>query len=192
MQNLPNVGSLKGPKMRPNEPRVLLVEGYNAALTINRGHLVVRDGFPADEGMRELWFPRGQCVVERIIVRAPAGTVSVGSIDWCHRMGIALAFVGSDSRLINCLMPDSPHDGLIKRAQAVAGLTDFAIEPCRWLLKRKFASQIEGITSLWRFFASEMNPEIGAKICVVEIRKCEAELSACDTLDRFLSLEGLW
>ena len=125
--------------------RVITVEGYNAQLSVERGHLVVRDGF-ANEGLtRELHFPRGRCEVERIVVRAPGGTISMDAIDWCARMGIAVSFVASDSTLLNCLIPDAPHDGPVKRAQAVSAVTDDAVNLARYLLEKKLDSQIHAI-----------------------------------------------
>jgi len=113
-------------------------------------------------------------------------------------MGISVAIVGSDSRLINCLIPDAPHDGPIKRKQAIAGATDFGVDLCRWLLRRKFSSQIETLFALASITVDKINakisanpsPEILVKALGEEIRFCEAALSTCNTLDGFLALEG--
>ena len=99
---------------------VLTVDGYKASLFVERGHLVIRDGFPSEGQVRETHFPRGRCEVERIVIRAPGGTISFPAIDWCARMGIAISFVASDSTLLNCLIPEAPHDGPVKRAQPSA------------------------------------------------------------------------
>ncbi len=178
--------------------QVLVLEGYALDVHQEKGHLSVTDGFANEAPLNRQILARGNCEVQRIIVRAPAGTITVGALDWCHRMGITLAIVGSDSRLINCLIPDAPHDGPVKRAQAIAGVTDFGVDLCRWLLKRKFSSQIEGLSLLSEIFASEISakilretlPEILPKALQDEIRSCEAGLLACDTLDGFLALEG--
>jgi CRISPR-associated endonuclease Cas1 len=125
--------------------RVLVVDGYGVTLNVERGHLVVKHGFTADAYAQETHFPRGRCSVERIIVRAPAGMVSIAALDWCSRMGITVAFLGSDSRLINCLIPDGAHDGPLRRAQAVSGTTDDAVTLAHWLLRKKLDSQIAAI-----------------------------------------------
>ena len=172
------------------ENQILVVEGYAADLRIMGGHLVVRDGFANEELSRDIHFPRGQCEVERIIVRAPSGMISIGAIDWCHRMGISLAFVGSDSRLMNCLIPDGPHDGPMKRAQAVAGMTDFSIDLCRWLLKAKFASQNHALNAEI-LKTRDQSPLVNSPtLAQTAIQDCATELSSCNTLDGFLSLEG--
>src|SRR5580704_17193697 len=107
--------------------RILVLEGYDARMYVERGHLVTRDGFASEGKIRETRFPRGRCSIERIVIRAPGGFVSMEAIDWCARMGIALSFVASDSRLLNCLVPDAAHDGPVKRAQAVSAVTDDAV-----------------------------------------------------------------
>jgi hypothetical protein len=94
---------------------VLVVEGYDARLYVERGHLVTRDGFPNEGKVREIHFPRGRCSIERIVVRAPGGSISMEAIDWCARMGIAISFVSPDSSLLNRLVPDAPHDGTVKK-----------------------------------------------------------------------------
>ena len=73
------------------------MQGYNANIYVERGHLVINDGFPAEGKTRETRFPRGRCDIDRIVVRAPGGTVSMAAMDWCARMGIAVSFVASDS-----------------------------------------------------------------------------------------------
>src|SRR5580692_678535 len=125
--------------------RVLVIEGYDARLYVERGHLVTRDGFANEGSVREIHFPRGRCAIERIIIRAPGGTISMSAIDFCSRMGIAISFVASDSTLLNCLVPDAPHDGPVKRAQAVSAVTDDALALARYLLGKKMDAQIHAI-----------------------------------------------
>ena len=60
-------------------------------------------------------------------------------------MGIAISFVASDSTLLNCMVPDAPHDGPVKRAQAVSAVTDDALALARYMLTKKMDSQIAAI-----------------------------------------------
>ncbi len=144
---------------------VLIVDGYGVRLDVERGHLIVRDGFPSDGTTRETRFPRGRCEINRIVVRASAGNVTIAALQWCQRMGIAFAFVGSDSRLINCLVPDGPHDGPLRRAQAVSGVTDDALMLARWLLRKKLESQL---VALGRTAADNARSEIQATMTAIE------------------------
>ncbi|MGA8575267.1 MAG: CRISPR-associated endonuclease Cas1 [Candidatus Cybelea sp.] len=168
--------------------RILTIEGYNAQLFVERGHLVTRDGFANEGKVREIRFPRGRCSVERIVIRAPGGTVSMEAIDWCARMGIAISFVASDSTLLNCLVPDAPHDGPVKRAQAVSAVTDDAVNLARYLLGKKLDSQISAIERDFpRLGIANVS---GKSMAASEIHACKASLMETTTLVDFLALEG--
>lgn len=125
--------------------RAIIVDGYGVSLAVERGHLVIRDGFAAETLKREIRFPRGRCDIDRIVIRASAGNVTLDAIDWCQRMNIAIAVVGSDSRMINCLIPEGPHDGPLRRAQAISGTNKEALRLATWILKRKFDSQLSAV-----------------------------------------------
>ncbi len=173
--------------MQGAQSNVLVVDGYNALLKVERGHLVVRSGFTSEEA-REVHFPRGRCGVERIIVRAPGGTISMEAINWCAAMGIAISFVASDSSLLNCLVPDAPHDGPVKRAQAVSAVTDDAVDLARYLLAKKMDSQILAID---RDFSRLGIGNVSARsTATAQVHACKASLMETSTLVDFLALEG--
>ena len=136
---------MNAPVSSESSGAVLVVEGYGAAIFVERGHLVVRDGFPGEGTHREIRFPRGRSRLKRLVVRAPHGSVSIAAVDWCNRMGIALSFLGSDSRLANVLIPDTAHDGPLKRAQAIAAVLDISVELARDLTRQKLLSQLRTI-----------------------------------------------
>ena len=168
--------------------RILVLEGYDARMYVERGHLVTRDGFANEGKIRETRFPRGRCSIERIVIRAPGGTVSMGAIDWCARMGIAISFVASDSTLLNCMVPDAPHDGPVKRAQAVAAVTDDAVNLARYLLGKKLDSQISAIER--DFSRLGIVNVSGKSAATAQVHACKAALMETTTLVDFLALEG--
>jgi CRISPR-associated protein Cas1 len=170
-----------------NASSVLVVEGYAASLNVQRGHLVVKDGFTSED-RREIHFPRGRCEVERIVVRARGGTVSMEAIDWCARMGIAISFVSSDSTLLNCLAPDAPHDGPVKRAQAVSAVTDDAVHLARYLLAKKMDSQIHAVDR--DFPCLDIGHASARTASIAQIQSCKASLADTKTLVGFHALEG--
>ncbi|HEY1681779.1 MAG TPA: CRISPR-associated endonuclease Cas1 [Candidatus Tumulicola sp.] len=166
---------------------ILTVDGYNASLHVERGHLVVRDGFTQAE-RREVRFPRGRCKVNRIVVRAPGGTITMDAIRWCADMGVALSFVDSDSRLLNCMVPDASHDGPVKRAQAVSAVTDDALHLARYLLAKKMDSQIHAMER--DFPRLGIGTVSGNSASTAQVHGCKAALSKATTLVDFLGLEG--
>ena len=56
-------------------------------------------------------------------------------------MRITVALLGSDSWLINCMVPPGPSDAPLKRAQTYAALDREAFPIARELLREKFNSQ---------------------------------------------------
>ncbi|MBV8846297.1 MAG: CRISPR-associated endonuclease Cas1 [Candidatus Eremiobacteraeota bacterium] len=168
--------------------RVLVLEGYDARMYVERGHLVTRDGFANEGKIREIRFPRGRCAVERIVVRAPGGTISMEAVDWCARMGIALSFLGSDGTLLNCLVPDAPHDGPVKRAQAISAVTEDALELARYLLGKKMDAQVHAIEK--DFSRLEIGNSCGRSTATAQIHACKESLMRTITLVDFLALEG--
>jgi CRISPR-associated protein Cas1 len=167
---------------------ILVIEGYSARIFVERGHLVTRDGFPNEREIREIRFPRGRSKVERIVVRAPGGTISMEAINWCSHMGIALSFVDSDSRLLNCMIPDAPHDGPVKRAQAVSAVTDDALHLARYLLGKKLDSQVHAMER--DFPRLGIGTVSGKSTSTAQVHACKARLSDATTLNEFLALEG--
>jgi len=152
---------------------------------------MVTDGFVNEGEQRQLIISRGRNAPQRIVVRAPAGVVTIGAIDWCNRMGIPIAFVGSDSRLMNCLIPDNSHDGPVKRAQAVSGINGDGLRLVRWLLERKFESQIRALeVDLARLSVLQDRLYLTGA-AVRDIKGCIARLTDDRTLEEFLSREGL-
>ncbi|MGC1758021.1 MAG: CRISPR-associated endonuclease Cas1, partial [Candidatus Cybelea sp.] len=168
--------------------RVLVLEGYDARLYVERGHLVTRDGFANEGKIREIRFPRGRCSVERIVIRAPGGTISMEAVSWCASMGIAISFVASDSTLLNCMVPDAPHDGPVKRAQAVSAVTDDALALARYMLTKKMDSQIAAVERDFERLVIGSDP--ARKTAVAQIRSCIESLNQAQTLVDFLTIEG--
>jgi CRISPR-associated endonuclease Cas1 len=110
------------------------------------------------------------------------------AIDWCARMGISLSFVASDSTLLNCMIPDASHDGPVKRAQAVSGVSDDAIRLARYLLAKKMDSQISAVQT--DFGALHIGNTTSCTAAVAEISSCREALAETETLVDFLALEG--
>ena len=167
--------------------RVLVLEGYDARLYVERGHLVTRDGFANEGKIRETHFPRGRCSIERIVIRAPGGTVSMEAIDWCARMGIAVSFVASDSTLLNCLIP------MPARRTGKTGTGGFGGHRRRRklgpvLLEKKLDSQVHAIDR--DFPRLDIGNVSGRSTGTSEIHACKASLAETTTLVDFLALEG--
>ena len=168
--------------------KTIVVSGYDAQLFVVRGQLVIHDGFPNENKGREIRFPRGRCEINRIVIRAPGGFSSFSAIDWCARMGISVAFLASDSTLLNCMIPDSPHDAPVKRAQAIAAITDDGPELARYLLRNKIETQRK--TILHDFDRLGIGAQQSRSDSTRLLDTVLASLEKAYTLVDFLSLEG--
>ena len=171
--------------------QTLILDGYGASITVDRGHLVVKSGTFGEGAGPSVRIPRGRSDVSRLIVRSQMGHISLNAIEWCIRMNIPIAIVGSDSRLINCMLPDHPHDGPIKRAQAVSGITQDAVKLARWLLEKKIQSQIDVLEHdlSRRGIFKERESERAASIS--ELRRAITGLESDSTLVALLTREAL-
>lgn len=110
------------------------------------------------------------------------------AISWCASMGIAISFVASDSTLLNCLIPDAPHDGPVKRAQAISAVTDDALVLARYMLTKKMDSQIAAVQRDFERLGIGSDPS--RDTAVAQIRSCIESLNQAETLVDFLTLEG--
>jgi CRISPR-associated endonuclease Cas1 len=86
------------------------------------------------------------------------------------------------------MVPDAPHDGPVKRAQAVSAVTDDALRLARYLLTKKMDSQIQAIDR--DFPRLGIVNSSGKSTGTREIHACKAALAETTTLVDFLALEG--
>jgi CRISPR-associated endonuclease Cas1 len=114
--------------------------------------------------------------------------ITMDAIRWCADMGIALSFMDSDSRLLNCMVPDAPHDGPVKRAQAVSAVTDDALTLARYLLAKKMDSQIHAMER--DFPRLGIGAVSGNSPSTAQVHACKVRLEQATTLVDFLALEG--
>ena len=152
---------------------IIVVDGYGASITVDKAHLAIRDGFPPKR--REIRLSRGRSKTTRIVVRAPAGVLSISALDWCGQMGVPIAILGSDGRLISCHMPAAAPDGPLKRAQAIAAVTDAGVGIAQRLLRIKLESQLAALRGTFRDLGI-VDP--GAPAAKRAVREIQARIDA--------------
>src|SRR5664280_2080809 len=121
------------------EQSVLVADGYGLALTVDRGHLLIRDGLGRHRRDRRL--PRAQREVQRIIVLGHTGHVSLEAVRWCTDTGIALLQIDTDGRVLLTVAAPGKDDPRLRRAQAAAPNAPVGLEITRALLGAKLAGQ---------------------------------------------------
>jgi CRISPR/Cas system-associated endonuclease Cas1 len=176
--------------VRAKKAPVVVLDGYGASINVEDGYLVIRDGFGPKADRGETRFARGRTSLNRIVVRSPADAISFAALDWCHRMEIPIAVIGSDSRLLSCHISTPASDGPLKRAQAVAAVTEHAIPIAQQLLRKKFEAQLHAINvELPSVFEIAPNGE-SVSTAFAEIQRSIDALPQDENLAVLLSREG--
>ncbi len=118
---------------------VLTLSGYGLSLTVDRGHLVAKDGV-CDE-RREGRFSRAHSRLKRVIILGHTGYLSLEALRWLHDVGASLAQLDGTGAVILTSGPlgtDYPH---LRRAQAMAPWTGVGVAIARDLLRSKLDGQ---------------------------------------------------
>jgi CRISPR-associated endonuclease Cas1 len=125
--------------MRSRVTGVLVLTGYGLRIAVERGHLVVEDGFGSER--RRGRFARIGSGIQRVIVLGHSGSVSLEALRWLHEIGAAFVQVGRDAELIVTGAPRVLSDVKLRRAQALAMGTEAGLPIARSLIREKIAGQ---------------------------------------------------
>ncbi|MFE3653387.1 CRISPR-associated endonuclease Cas1 [Streptomyces sp. NPDC059152] len=114
----------------------LIVEGFGAKLAVERGQLVVHDGFGPHRRTNKL--SRIERRVERIIITAVDGYVTIDAMRWCKNVGISVVMLDPAGDVIMTSPADTYYEGRLHRAQAQGNT-----EAVRYIMDRKITGQYE-------------------------------------------------
>ncbi|UJB45727.1 CRISPR-associated endonuclease Cas1 [Streptomyces sp. A1-5] len=113
----------------------LIVEGFGAKLTVERGQLAIHDGFGPHRRTEKL--SRIERRVERIIVTAVDGYVTLDALRWCRDVGISVVMLDPAGDVL--MTSEHPwRDGRLHRAQALG-----SPKAVRYIMDRKLTGQYE-------------------------------------------------
>ncbi len=132
---------------RADYRRTIVVDGYGVRISVDRNHLTVSDGIGAHRRLRTL--TRSQRAVRRIVVLGEAGTLSLAAIRWCIDTGITLVNLTSDGTVLAQTVGDNPHEARLRRAQAVATLSDVGLETACYLIREKVLGHAANLTNMF-------------------------------------------
>jgi CRISPR-associated protein Cas1 len=79
--------------------------------------------------------------VKRIAIIGHAGTISLDAIRWLHDVKIPLVHLDTDGRVLALVVPDSPDQSALRRAQARAVDSEVGLAIMRDLLRQKLDGQ---------------------------------------------------
>jgi CRISPR-associated protein Cas1 len=117
---------------------VCVVNGFGVRIAVERGQLIVIDGFGRER--RERRFSRGTSKLARVVNLSPSGTISFAASRWLADLGIPYMHVDTDGGLLVCSATGTA-DARLRRAQALAASNKVGLEIARTLLADKLAGQ---------------------------------------------------
>ncbi|MDP9026842.1 MAG: CRISPR-associated endonuclease Cas1 [Actinomycetota bacterium] len=157
----------------------IIVDGYGVSLTVDRGHLTIRDGIGTLRRTRKL--TRSQRTVKRIVILGEAGTLSLAAVRWCTDTGITLVQLDSAGRTLLATVGDTPREARLRRAHALSTTSPTGLQVAQYLVGLKISGHAFNLTG--RFHtegqdtASRLHDlaiDIPATASIVELRDLEA------------------
>jgi CRISPR-associated endonuclease Cas1 len=132
----------------PLEPRdgVLVVDGYGVKVSVNRGHLVVEDGFA--DLRRSGRFSRSTSGLRRVVLLGHAGFVTLEAIRWLADVGAAYLHIDRSGRVLATSAVLGVDHPALRRAQAKAWGTPAGSDIAREILRQKLRGQLTTLVAV--------------------------------------------
>src|SRR5438093_453126 len=128
---------------RSGHGTALTVSGYGVRFFVDRGRLVIEDGFAGEGTRRRNIFSRGTCTLQRIVVLGRTGLITLDALQWLADLGIALLFVGVGGQLTSVFTPGGVEGSKTRlhRIQATARTSEVGVRVAQLLIGRKLLGQ---------------------------------------------------
>ena len=153
--------------------------GYNVQVRVRRGHLEVESGVGADR--RVARFNRVTGRLQRLVVVASSGSISLAAIAWMADTRCALIHLDHTGRLLTTSATHTPHQPALRRAQARAVDRKVGVEITRRLLATKILGQAEVARTLDQDISDrvfEHAARLEACSTLIELRLVEAQAAS--------------
>jgi CRISPR-associated endonuclease Cas1 len=165
------------------QPRygIVTLFGHGIQVRVDRGHLTLEDGIGANR--RYARFPRVGHQLARLIVIGADGMVTLAALQWLADQKAAFVMLERDGSVLATVGPVRGSDARLRRAQASADQSDFALRLSRELITLKLGGQERVAREKLR---DEATADAIAAMCVElqsakttdEVRTCEARAGA--------------
>ena len=129
------------PKVETVAPRsgVVTLSGYGVSASVDRGHLVLRDGVGRDR--RAMRFARVGHGLRRLLILGTDGGVSLAALRWLNDQRVPFALVEREGQLLATSTLPQSRDARLRRAQSLALESGVGLQIVKRLLARKLAAQ---------------------------------------------------
>ena len=134
---LPQENSLR--KSVLNRSGVLTLFGFGIKMRMQSGHLEIEDGVGPER--RKFRLARVGHGLKRIVVIGSDGFLTLEAIRWLADQDVSLLMLARDGSVLLTTGPVRSSDAKLRRAQALAGLSEVGIQVSRDLISRKLVGQ---------------------------------------------------
>jgi CRISPR-associated endonuclease Cas1 len=118
---------------------VLTLVGYGISVSVDKGHLIVKDGIGAERFHYRL--SRIGHRLKRLVVVGLDGLLTLAALKWLRDQDVTLSFLERNGKVLSVVGPASSSDAKLRRAQAVAISSGIGLEICRSLIDAKIKGQ---------------------------------------------------
>src|SRR5579871_3030964 len=118
---------------------ILTLYGYGIRVSVDRGHLLVKDGIGLDRHQGR--FARVRHGLRRLVVIGSDGFVSLAALRWLADQNAAFVMLERNGRVLVTTGPVRSSDARLRRAQALAFRSAVGLEIARELIDKKLAGQ---------------------------------------------------
>jgi CRISPR-associated endonuclease Cas1 len=118
---------------------VVTLFGYGITVSVDRGHLVIKDGIGATRS--EARFARIGHGLRRLVIVGSDGFISLAALRWLADQGASFVMLERDGSVLATTGPVRPSDARLRRAQALASANGAALEISKYLIRHKLAAQ---------------------------------------------------
>ena len=118
---------------------VLTLFGYGTSVSVERGHLTVKDGIGADRVEARL--PRVRHGLRRLVIIGSDGFISLAALRWLADQDAAFVMLERDGSVLTTTGPVRPSDARLRRAQSLAHYSGAALQIARDLIDQKLVGQ---------------------------------------------------
>jgi CRISPR-associated protein Cas1 len=116
---------------------VITLYGYGIAVTVERGHLVIKIGSERSQGR----LARVGHGLRRLVVIGSDGFVSLAALHWIADQDATFVMLDRDGSVRTVTGPVRPSDARLRRAQALASTNGIALEISKGLIRQKLSAQ---------------------------------------------------
>jgi len=118
---------------------VITLYGYGISASVDRGHLILKDGIGSDR--REARLPRVGHGLRRLVVIGSDGFVSLAALRWLSDQDASFVLLERDGSVLATTGPVRPSDARLRRAQALANGNGTALQISKELVRQKLNAQ---------------------------------------------------